>query len=76
MALESMESYIGKLEKMGYELVDDGGVLTFVLPKEKYGDRATYKEIKKAIKELNYDKSWGVRPERKKVDSEKLSEFK
>lgn len=76
MAVESIESYINKLSKTGYKIVDDSGVLMFVVPRDKYRDKATRKEVEKLIKEIKYDRSWGIKPEGIKHDSEKLSESK
>lgn len=76
MTVQSAESYITKLGKTGYKIVDESGVLTFVVSREKYEDKATRKEIEKLIKEIKYDRSWGIKPEGTKHDSEKLSESK
>lgn len=76
MTVESVESYINKLGKTSYKIIDEGGVLTFVVSREKYEDKSTYKEIEKLIKEIKYDRSWGIKPEGTKHDSEKLSESK
>ena len=76
MTVESIESYINKLSKTGYKIVDDSGVLMFVVPRNKYEDKATRKEIEKLIKEIKYDRSWGIKPEGTKHDGEKLPESK
>lgn len=68
--------YMNACEKAGYKCEDDHGVLCIILKPEEYSDPNKRKEIKKLIKEIGYDCSWGIKPERKKNDGEKLQESK
>lgn len=71
------KDYMAICTERGYKCEDESGVLTFVLSMEEYRDKEKFKEIRKFLKEIGYDHSWGTRPERKKTnDSEKLQESK
>lgn len=71
------KDYMSICTEHGYKCEDNGGVLTFVFPMEEYRDPAKFKEVRKFLKEIGYDHSWGMHPERKNTnDSEKLSESK
>lgn len=66
------EEYIKACTDKGYKCKDIESVLMFIMPPDDFHDKEKRKEIKRLIKEIDYRGSWGMRPERKNNDSEKL----
>ena len=58
-------NWIETLEKSGYKVGYDGAILYFTVSPEEYENPNAYKTLAKLIKDVGYNKSWGVKPERK-----------
>lgn len=61
----SKDNAVVKLLEMGFKAVNDGGVVMITVPTEK-----AIKKAQKAIKDIGYKCSWGIRVESENCNGE------